>query len=108
MKAAPAVWFIDNMSIVHVICNGASRYRDLGALAHVLHARMSVLHVSPWIEHVESWSNCADGGTRKGATCPIAKGLQIPLQLVPPITLPDSFPWITPAEAGSIWLSGDH
>ena len=95
--------FIDNMSLIHILCNGAAKHHDVGSLAHALHNRLCTLSSNPWFEHIESWSNPADGGSRVGVCCPTAARLGIPLMLVEPIAIPSSFPWLFPCDLEALW-----
>ena len=103
LSPVDTIIFGDNMGVIYNIVNGASRSRDLGTVTHLLHCKLVELSVYPWWEYVESWSNCADGGTRAGLSDPVARSLGITLREVPALTLPASFPWLTPDEADIIW-----
>ena len=103
LKNRSAIIFGDNMGVIATIVNGGSKYRDLGTMSHLLHCRIAALHTVGWFEYVESWSNPADGGTREELEDPVTKRLGIPMRRVPPLTIPTSFPWMTPQEGTAFW-----
>ena len=47
-----------------------------------LHLLLTSLRVTIWWEHVDTHANPADGGSRQGTSCKLAKRLGIPLQWV--------------------------
>ena len=98
LNGASNVCLRDNMSVIHVIVNGAAMFRDLCTLAHALHIRFNALGVTTWWEHVQSASNLADGGTRAGLTNPIMADLGLRLLPVRPLNIPTTFPWLSPSD----------
>ena len=60
------LWFIDNMSAVMALIEGASAKAGLSAITVALRAIFSRLGVRVWIVYVESASNPADGLSRDG------------------------------------------
>ena len=88
LHGVPFIIFIDNMSVVHIFASGSAKQADIGTLAHALHVRLVQVQTAPWFEHVESWSNIADGGTRAGPRCPISASAGIHLVAVEPFRLP--------------------
>ena len=71
------------MGVLCNIANGAARELDAGTVAFAIHLRLAALKASIWWEWVESESNCSDGGSRVGVTCPLAKKLGITLKEIP-------------------------
>ena len=47
-----------------------------------LHLLLTCLRVTSWWEHVDTHANPADGGSRQGTSCKLAKRLGIPLEWV--------------------------
>jgi hypothetical protein len=74
---------------------GASKDLDLGTIVHSMHLRMTMLKASGWYEHVASFSNSADGGSRKeGIHDPVAVSLNIRLRMEDMIAFPIAFPHV--------------
>ena len=104
MQDESAIFYIDNMGVLCNIVNGASRAEDADTLIFALHLRMAKLRVRGWWEWVESESNCSDGGSRVGITCPLAKQLGIPLVEVPFPFIPPNFEFLDPEEWERWWV----
>ena len=64
--------FIDNMGVLCNFVLGSSSSLDLGCIVHATVLRLMRRGVRAWWEHVPSKSNIADGGSRVGASCPVA------------------------------------
>ena len=84
MSAADAlrrqcIFFIDNLGTLSAMITGRARIADFGAVVHAFHLSVARLRSTSWFEHVESPANPADGGSRVGAACPIARQLGIQL-----------------------------
>ena len=81
--------------MLYDIVNGVSKDLDLGTTIHALHLRMTELRAAGWYEHVSSWSNLADGGSRtEGILDPISLSLGIRLRKAEMPRLPTSFPFV--------------
>ena len=55
---------------------------DVNSLLTGLHLLLTSLRVTSWWEHVDTHANPADGGSRQGTSCKLAKRLGIPLEWV--------------------------
>ena len=77
---------VDNMGVVCGLVSGSSSTEDFGAILTAFHLAMAARGSALWIEHVDSGANVADGGTRMGAGCPVARalGVDLPTVEVPP------------------------
>ena len=73
------IFFIDNLGTLSAMITGRARIADFGAVVHAFHLSVARLRSTSWFEHVESPANPADGGSRVGAACPIARQLGIQL-----------------------------
>ena len=98
-----AIFYIDNMGVLCNIVNGASRQLDAGTVTFALHLRLASLRSSAWWEWVESESNCSDGGSREGVTCPVAKSLGITLREVDFPAIPLDFMRMVPSNWTKFW-----
>ena len=72
--------WIDNLGIFSALIKGRSSVLDLSPILLAWDLQLCKAKVSVWFEHVESKANCADGGSRVGTACPIAKQLGLSLQ----------------------------
>ena len=95
LKKASAALFIDNIGVVYNLVNGSARSPDLASLTFAIHLLWQRLEVEPWLEHVQNWSNPADGGSRIGVQDPVAAKLGVHLSQVQMPELPKSFPKTT-------------
>ena len=59
---------------------GRARIADFGSVIYAVHLSLARLRATAWFEHVESSANCADGGSRVGHACPVARHLGIALR----------------------------
>ena len=103
LKDRSAVFFVDNMGVLCNIINGTSSQLDAGSLTFALHLRIATLQITPWWEWVESDSNCSDGGSRIGITCPLARELGIHMSQMPFPRLPDDFLSSNPSDWVEFW-----
>ena len=87
--------FVDNIGVIYILVNGASKHEDLGPLAFAHHIALNRWAIRPWVEHIASWSNIADGGSREGVTDTMAAECNIYLRSgsLPP--LPNGFPFVS-------------
>ena len=74
--------FIDNMAVQCSLITGSSRAPDVAVITAATHIALARLGISVWFEYVASKSNCSDGGSRVGVSCPIAKALGVKLTRV--------------------------
>ena len=74
------IFHIDNMSVLSALVLGNSKVIDLSIPTYTAALYAIKLRCCPWWEHVESAANVADGGSRVGVSCPVAKRLGITLQ----------------------------
>ena len=81
MKEASGLFGIDNIGVLFNLVNGTAEHHDLGSMAHGAHLPVQSLQISWWLEHVDSWSNTADGGFRVWDRCPIAAPSGVNLEL---------------------------
>jgi hypothetical protein len=96
--------FIDNLGILYAIVNGVSKDLDLGTIIRGLRLRMTNLCASCWFEHIASWSNLFDGGSRKeGIADPLAASLGIKLRQEDMPQLPLAFPFVELDSWSSLW-----
>ena len=65
--------FIDNMAVLSGLTVGTGRVADLGTILHATALHLVNLNCQAWWEHVDSAANPADGGSRVGVCCEIAK-----------------------------------
>ena len=79
LTCAHLIFFIDNLGTLSAMITGRARIADFGAVVHAFHLSVARLRSTSWFEHVESPANPADGGSRVGAACPIARQLGIQL-----------------------------
>ena len=79
LRSAHNIFFIDNLGVLSALVSGRARIADLGTVIHAFHLSMAHLDSTVWFEHVESPANCFDGGSRVGASCPVAQELGIAL-----------------------------
>ena len=84
--------FCDNMAALQGAVNGASTAVDLCALSHMLAIRTTRLGVQLWIEYVNTISNPAEGGSRVGVDCELARACLVSLRMVMCPFLSASFP----------------
>ena len=103
LRNSSAIFFMDNMRVLCNLVNGSSRELDAGTLSFAMHLRLAALNTSCWWEWVASESNCSDGGSREGITCPMAQSLGIPLvaRHFPPF--PNDFMKMKPKEWETYW-----
>ena len=83
--------YIDNIGVVFSLVRGTSRFGDIGSIAHLFHMLCCGSDVQPWLEHVPTLSNIADGGSRVGIMCEKAQACGIPLSHVVMPNLPQNF-----------------
>ena len=76
---AHILFFVDNLGVLSALISGRARIADLGTVIHAFHLSLAHLHSTVWFEHVESPANPADGGSRVGAACPVARQLGVSL-----------------------------
>jgi hypothetical protein len=106
LRNKSANFFIDNLGVLYAIVNGVSKDFDLGTTIHALHLRMTELRSTGWYEHVSSWSNLADGGSRtKGILDPIAISLGIRLRKAEMPELSIAFPRVEIVSWANFWKS---
>ena len=67
------------MSVLSGLTTGASKAADLGAVLQAATLLATRLDCQIWWEHVDSDANPADGGSRVGITCPVARDLGVKL-----------------------------
>ena len=103
IEDASVICYIDNMGVLCNIVNGSARQLDAGTVTFALHLQLASLRSSVWWEWVESESNCSDGGSREGISCPIAKELGITLKEVDFPDIPAHFMRMTPLEWSKFW-----
>ena len=103
VRDCSCISYIDNMGVLCNIVNGAAKQIDAGALTWALCLRLARLNTSMWWEWVESASNCSDGGSRVGISCPVAKSLGIQLKEVPFPVLPENFMYASPEQWEHFW-----
>ena len=91
---------VDNMGVVCGLVSGSSSTVDFGAILTAVHLALASRGCALWTEHVDSGANVADGGTREGARCPMAKalGIALPTVAVPP------WPKCVRAASANEWL----
>ena len=57
-----AAVFIDNIGVIFNIVNGSTKSRDSAAIVLAIHSILTANRITPWFEHVPTWTNIADGG----------------------------------------------
>ena len=95
------IFFIDNLGVLSALISGRARIADFGFVIHAFHLSIAHLRSTCWFEHVESPANPADGGSRVGAACPIARQLGIELRRYQFPTWPKDVLRASPSE----WLN---
>ena len=103
LKDHSTVFFIDNMGALCNIVNGSSRELDAGTLTFAMHLRLAQLNATCWWEWVASESNCSDGGSREGITCPMSRKLGITLVSKQFPVLPREFTQLKPHDWETFW-----
>ena len=103
IKDSSVIFYIDNMGVLCNLVNGSARQIDAGTVTFALHLQLATLRSSVWWEWVESESNCSDGGSRDGITCPLAKELGIPLREIKFPDIPTHFMRMSPLEWAKFW-----
>ena len=103
LRDSSTIFWIDNMGVLCNIVNGASRELDAGTLTFAMHLRLVNLNATCWWEWVASESNCSDGGSREGVTCPMARKLGISLVRKQFPDLPEGFTQMKPSEWENYW-----
>ena len=98
--------YIDNAGVLYAIVNGVAKHTDLGTTIHGLHLRLNSLHAACWFEHVASWSNIADGGSRVGVSDVTAANFGIVLEQVDMPALPRNFPRCIVQDWTDFWRTG--
>jgi hypothetical protein len=104
LSGANIVAFIDNMGVLCGLVNGASRQLDASSLIFALHLRMANMRSSVWWDYVNTHSNVADGGSRVGVSCEVAKSLGIKLKAIPFPALPRDFTRAFPSDWKDFWI----
>jgi len=94
LSAGEAAIFVDNVGVIFNLVKGAASSRDLASLSYAVHLLWCQHQITPWVEHIASWSNLADGGSRVGVSDPVAAAASVRLLQVPPPTLPSSYPFV--------------
>ena len=74
--------FCDNLGILSAAVSGRSSVLDVDSLLTGLHLLLTSLRVTSWWELVDTHANPADGGSRQGTSCKLAKRLGTPLEWV--------------------------
>ena len=70
--------FCDNLGILSAAVSGRSSVLDVNSLLTGLHLLLTSLRVTSWWEHIDTHANPADGGSRQGTSCKLAKRLWNP------------------------------
>ena len=78
---------------------GRTSALDMSSLLTGWHLLLTGLRVTSWWEHVDTHANPADGGSRQGTSCKLAKRLGIPLEWV-------KFPFVPACMADAVPQSG--
>ena len=79
LTGCSVMFFTDNMSVLAALCKGSSTIEDFGCLVHVIMLSLARIRATAWYEYVDTKANIADGGSRVGKTCPLAKKVGISL-----------------------------
>ena len=80
MRGADLMFFVENLGVLSAAVSGRSTVADVNAPLGGLHLWLAELRCSAWWEHVDSKANPADGGSRVGIECPLAKSMGIVLE----------------------------
>ena len=95
--------FVDNLDVVSALCGGGSSNFNIGGIIHATNFALARLRASLWTEHVQSKSNCSDGGSREaGVRCHIAAQCGVDLRTY---EYPSSWPSDMRRLDVSLWLS---
>ena len=84
--------FVDNVGVIYNVVNGSSTAPDIAAITFYIRLLLHHFMITPWVEHVPSESNLADGGSRVGTEDPNAEQAGVTLTFVNDVVLPDDFP----------------
>ena len=103
LQSKSVICYGDNMGVIHAIVNGVCKARDVSAFVLALQHKIVSLKCSVWWEYVASASNLADGGSRDGISCAMAKSLGIPLRNVDCPLPPKGFPVLSPEDWIAWW-----
>ena len=74
---------LDSMTAICSLVKGNSKAWDLASLSMVYNALLTPARANAWFEWVPTASNPADGGSRVGVSCSVARALDISLNVVP-------------------------
>ena len=83
VKGAFVTSHLDSMTAICALVKGNSKAWDLANVSMVYHAVLTSARANTWFEWVPTASNPADGGSRVGVSCSVARALDIPLTIVP-------------------------
>ena len=76
LQDADLLHFVDNTSALSGFIGGSASSEDSAAIFAIFHVQLMRLNIRYWAEHVESKANVADGPSRIGEDCPVAKLLR--------------------------------
>ena len=79
--------FVDNESAVAAVIRGVTKAPDARILIEAIHILQLRMGLRIWVEWIDSKSNPADGFSREGLSCSVAKSSTMELQ-----ELPDAIP----------------
>ena len=94
--------FVDNLGVVSTLCGGSSSNFGIGGIIHATNSSLARRKASLWIEHVQSKSNCSDGGSREeGVACHMAAKCGVALHT---FEFPSRWPVDMQRLDASLWL----
>ena len=92
LKGRSVISFSDNLGMIHCAVNGSASEPDLRLMAHCLALFVAEYEIRMWFEYVSTHSNIADGGSRVGISCEVARSMNIALRQVQCPALHERFP----------------
>ena len=84
--------FVDNVGVIYNVVNGCSKAADLAAITFYTRLLLHEFSITPWLEHVPSEANLADGGSRVGTSDAAAAEAGVELAMIEDVQLPGDFP----------------
>jgi hypothetical protein len=95
MRARIVVLLVDNIGVIYNLVGGLTRFTDTGSIVHAWHLWLNDARPLCWFEHIPSWTNLADGGSRVDISSTDAKAAGVPMRNVQLPNLPSTFPRVS-------------
>ena len=111
LQGCSIVGLIDNIGVLGAFTKGASSVGHFDPIVHFVNLSVAFLECSVWRERVDSHANIADGGSRVGASDPVARAAGIQLSEVSDVWWPvdlrsvQADAWINFLRSGDLGMS---